>query len=234
MSEPKHHPDEAWLIAYAGGALAPPQALLIASHAAVCPACARRIREHEMVAAALFETLEPAPVTEAALQSLLARIDGAGAGSEWHAEAPDPGGAPEVLGVLPEPLQAVARRFECERGWKRRGRGVRTLDLGDGGGMPAILAAMEPGHAIPRHDHTGVEMTLVLQGGFHDHLAAYGPGDVAVAGPGLRHRPVADPGETCIAFAVAESDVRFTGLLGLFQRADGILKNFYTRGGKRP
>lgn len=219
MSEPTHHLDEEWLIAQAGGSLGPAEAVLVATHAALCSRCADRLGRYEAVAAGLMESLDPAPMEEGGLQSLLARIDAEAPGAAPIAPAAPGAGNGGIVARLPEPLRAVAAPLARERPWTRLAAGIEMLDLGSGDGVQAALARMEPGRSIPHHGHSGTELTLVLEGGFHDHRGRYGPGDVAVAGIGDRHRPVADPGEDCVAFAVALGDVRFTGLLGLLQRA---------------
>ena len=46
---PSHHLPDELLLGYAAGALEEAEALLVASHASLCPRCARRVDELEHV-----------------------------------------------------------------------------------------------------------------------------------------------------------------------------------------
>jgi putative transcriptional regulator len=80
------------------------------------------------------------------------------------------------------------------------------------------LVRIEPGKAIPTHAHEGTEYTLVLTGAFRDQHGVFGQGDLAISDARHTHRPVAEPGETCIALIVTTAALRFKGPLGLLQR----------------
>jgi putative transcriptional regulator len=55
---------------------------------------------------------------------------------------------------------------------------------------------------------------LVLQGGFSDGNGHYAVGDIAYADDDVNHKPVADPDEVCICFAVVDAPVELTGPFG--------------------
>ena len=80
-----------------------------------------------------------------------------------------------------------------------------------------------PGAEVGTHTHRGLELTLVLKGGFHDVTGSYGPGDLQVSDGALRHNPVADPGEDCINLAVTTDSLRFENW---FQKIAGPLFGF--------
>ena len=81
-------------------------------------------------------------------------------------------------------------------------------------GVKATLMRIAPGCAMPRHTHDGREMLIVLEGGYSDEIGTYDVGDVAVANPEVVHRPVADPVEGCLCFAVTDARVKLTGPIG--------------------
>ena len=84
------------------------------------------------------------------------------------------------------------------------------LDL-QGGPHRVSLLRLQPGQGLPAHRHVAEEYTVVLQGGYTDSTGNYGVGDFAV-GPGPQaHKPVADPGEPCIALIVLERPIVLTG-----------------------
>ena len=68
--------------------------------------------------------------------------------------------------------------------------------------------------AEPRHTHEGVELTLVLKGGFHDAHGHYRCGDVEGADKDVDHRPVADDDEDCLCLAVTDALLQLTSPLG--------------------
>ncbi|HAQ36271.1 MAG: hypothetical protein CMF74_04350 [Maricaulis sp.] len=76
-------------------------------------------------------------------------------------------------------------------------------------GVDARLFRFEPGAAIPKHDHAGDELTLVLSGGFADENGIYHRGDVSTGRAGEPHQPMGLPGEPCICFAVSVGGYRF-------------------------
>ena len=86
----------------------------------------------------------------------------------------------------------------------------------------ASFLRCRPGKAIPAHTHEGLEVALVLQGGFRDQNGHYIRGNVAVADHTIDHRPVADRASDCIIFIAREAPVKLTGPIGsLIQRIFG-------------
>lgn len=96
--------------------------------------------------------------------------------------------------------------------WRSLGRGVKQCVIGGGGGISRLLS-IPAGQAVPDHGHNGLELTLVLQGGFSDATGHYDVGDVEVADIGLEHRPVADAGQPCIVLVATDAPLRFTTFL---------------------
>ena len=80
------------------------------------------------------------------------------------------------------------------------------------------IVRIEPGKGIPAHAHEGTEYTLVLTGAFRDENGLFVQGDLAISDGRHTHRPIAEPGETCIALIVTTAALRFKGPLGLLQR----------------
>jgi putative transcriptional regulator len=65
----------------------------------------------------------------------------------------------------------------------------------------------------PRHTQSGVEMVIVLSGGYRDEHGRYGVGDAEIGGSSAVHQPIADP-EGCLCLSVWEGPVRVAGPLG--------------------
>lgn len=218
--------------AYAAGTLSAPMQLLLDTQSRFDSEVALGRSQADAVAGLMLETAPPAAMGEDALAQVLAVIDaeeaGAGEAGPRDAASGDEKGrkaarlaskALEELLSLPVPVRDMA--LESGANWQFAGPGVRVMELIRQGAAKAELIRLEPGHGVPRHSHDCKEFTLVLCGAFHDGLARYGKGDLSVADPEIEHRPVAEPGEVCIALAVTEGPLAFTGPLGWVQRALG-------------
>lgn len=218
--------------AYASGSLSRPMRLLIEAQAAVDADVDRQRLEAEGVAGLMLETIEPAAVKSGALDEVFAAIDAEEAGlGEASVMVPGAGdqasqraaqaagqGLQELLD-LPDAVRDQA--LEAGAAWQFAGPGVRSMELMRDGSAKAELIRLEPGRGVPHHGHDGREFTLVLTGAFHDGRARYARGELCAANPATEHKPVAEDGEVCIALAVTDGPLAFTGPLGWVQRALG-------------
>lgn len=218
--------------AYASGSLSRPMRLLVDAHASVDPKVERQRHEADGVAGLMLETIAPAPVQSGALAELFAIIDteeaGLGEAAVLKSGAGDlasqraasaAGAALQELLDLPEAVRDMA--LDAGAAWQFAGPGVRTMELMRHGSAKAELIRLEPGRGVPRHRHDGREFTLVLTGAFHDGRDRYARGELCAADPSTEHKPVAEDGEVCIALAVTDGPLAFTGPLGWVQRALG-------------
>jgi putative transcriptional regulator len=168
-------------------------------------------------AGSALEAEAPVALAEDALARVLARLDlGEPAGRARRTPRPDP----EVI-RLPKVLQEHVREAERARGWTSALPGIRSLTLDLPGSVKAELLRIEAGAATPRHTHHGREYTLCMIGGFSDGRGSYGPGDVSEADGSVEHKPRADAEGPCYVLAITDADLRFSGLLGAFQRLFG-------------
>lgn len=214
---PAHHPGDDLLLAYAAGGLDEAHALLVATHLSLCPACRLAVAEFEAVGGALLEDLEPDDGGSEGLESVLARLDAPARIPPRHrAAAPgDP-----VRAALPEPLRSYAGNGALR--WRSMVPGMAVADIAVGPTGVAVVARarlmrLRGGMRMPHHGHAGSELTLVLDGGYHDEAGAYGRGDVQEADGSIEHTPVTDP-EGCLCLAVTSGPLRLTGPLALFNR----------------
>ncbi|MCC6736626.1 MAG: cupin domain-containing protein [Bauldia sp.] len=214
---PTRHPSDALLLDYAAGSLSEGWGLAVATHLALCPACRSRVLAAEAVGGAMIDAIEPAPVAEDALAATLARIDA------------DPDPAPRSAApvrreasIFPEPLRSY-----IENGpglaWRKLGPSAHTIIIPTGDrATTARLLRIPAGAAMPVHSHRGLELTLVLQGAFHDEGGTYARGDIEEADEEVEHQPIASPGEDCICLAVTDAPLKFRGVARLLQPFLGI------------
>jgi putative transcriptional regulator len=204
----QHHPVDTTLAAFAGGTLDEGRSLVIATHLAACAACRRRVATFECVGGALLEGMPASPMAAGALARTLERIDAPAVAAAASPSSP-PGGDETV--VYPAPLSHYALGP-----WRWRGRGVyyRRVPMPREAGTNVFMLKAKPGTKLPRHTHTGTELTCVLKGAFrHDH-GRYGPGDVDDADDTMEHWPRVEPGEECICLVALQGQIRFAGLIG--------------------
>ena len=206
--------------------------MLVDAQAEVCVEVARNRGDADRLAGVLLETIKPARLSDGALERALAAIDaeaaGAGEAGPLTPEARTNAQGRKAANAAGEALNELLRLPAGVRdaalesaGWTFAGPGVRSMELMREGSAKAELIRLEPGRGVPQHGHEGREFTLVLCGAFHDGREHYGAGDLCVADPEVHHRPVAEEGEVCIALAVTDGPLAFTGPLGWVQRALG-------------
>lgn len=180
-------------------------------------------RSGAALAGAFLDAASPEPLQADALARVFASIDrleGA-EGRSTPAQKDRRDGSRDLI-AIPAALQAAIARAEAGKGWRRVAPGVKQLELEiDGATAKAEILRIAAGSSVPRHTHAGAEMTLCLAGGFSDGRGAYGPGDISLADPSVRHKPHADDDGPCFVLAVSDGDLRFDGLLGLVQRLFG-------------
>lgn len=213
MSLPTHHPGDALLMDYAGGGLPEPAALVLATHMALCPGCRHAVAELETVGGALLEELEPDPVSACCRDAVFGRLDEAAdplpprkmALRCWNENRAN--GTP----LLPQPLRRYVGDMERLR-WRTKLPGLQMADIPLGSGV-AKLVRMRGGVAVPQHSHEGMELAVILAGGFSDSLGHFLRGDVAIGDDSVDHRPVADS-EGCLCLSVTLGRLRLTGPLG--------------------
>ncbi len=204
-------PLDALLAGYAAGTLGPSLHRLVAAHLAIKPDNRRFVRMLEASAASEFENSAPAPINDR--DARLAAIFSA---TEENASPR------RVDGIVPAPLVDFIGRDLSDIRWKTVLPGIREHRVSDDSNGEASLLWIRPGRIMPAHTHEGVEVTLVLKGGFSDATGHYRRGDIAIADHEVDHRPRADEDEDCICFAVTDAPLRLTGPVGrLVQRFIG-------------
>ena len=211
----KHHPSEATLVDHAVRALWSAAGLVVEAHLAHCPDCRGKIGLIEEVGGLLVDGLPPTPLSPDALERMMVRLDEAtgpaALGSSLTAQDPSPIELPAALQGL---LHAARPR------WVAPGvRHALLLREGSPGGTLRLLR-VSPGTALPRHDHRGLELTLVLEGAFADEAGRYGPGDLAEVEEGATHQPVALGPLGCVCLLATQGRLRFHGPMA---RMFGIL-----------
>jgi putative transcriptional regulator len=204
-----HRPPEELLLGYAAGSLPEPIALVVASHAALCPETAREISRLEGIGGALLRGLAPAAMKPDALDRALAALDAE------VAAPPRPSATPATRALLPAPVWPYIKGDLNNLAWRRRSAAIETAELiADNGRRSAFLLRVKAGRPVPRHTHRGLELTLVLSGAYCDAANCFVRGDIQIADPTIDHQPKAQAGEDCLCLVAVEAPIWFTGPIG--------------------
>ncbi|MEO0791853.1 MAG: ChrR family anti-sigma-E factor [Pseudomonadota bacterium] len=201
-----HHPDDATLMSFAAGALPEALSVVVTTHLMACAECRSKVREMEDIGAFLLGGMEPVasqPVdTDALLTRAAVGLDGTFATSEAE--------------PVTDPIQRLTGQPVDRIEWKRLGWGVwhYPISLNSTSGGDLRLLRVQKGQALPEHGHGGSELTLVLEGSYHDEIGTFAAGDIADLDDTVEHRPIADGEYGCICLVASERRARFTGVIG--------------------
>lgn len=199
-----HHPDQFLLADYAAGSIPSALALPIAVHLEFCSRCRGDQRELAELGAGLFETLDPVPVGDDALEQVLQQLE--------H-EPAAPTTCPRQPDSLPRALSSLVPQGVAQLDWERQGRVLKVARLAFGDqDREVALHHIRAGGRVPEHGHRGREFTVVLRGAFSDADGDYCQGDFALRTPGEVHRPVAWQSADCLCLSVQEGPIRFEGM----------------------
>lgn len=208
--------------AYSAGSLDPAFALMLETQSVLRPDVRSSVAMAEAMTGTLLEREAPVEMSSDAAARALLAIEALEVDTEQMRSAAMAAGrgVGEMLD-LPEPLRTAALDAAGQTGWKKLGPGIQRLPIDLGTEAELELYRIEPGKRLPRHDHDGYELTLVVAGGYTDEAGHFGPGDLSLMQHGDVHQPVGDAGEPCYALAVRDAGLRFTGVFGLLQRIAG-------------
>ncbi len=203
----KHHPAEETLAAFTAGNLDEGRSVVVAAHVAMCSSCQRLARGMEHLAGSDLETTQETALSQNALPSTLARLD-LPLPARWQQLSSNQKRLND-LDLAPISLQPY------ELGpWQWISRGVywRAASVPVDNGARVFLLKAAPGTKLPRHTHTGNELTLVLKGTFTHELGRYCTGDLDDADETIKHQPVVDAGEECICLVAMNGQLRLLGI----------------------
>lgn len=204
----QHHPSDDLLSAFAAGMLDPGQHVAVATHLAACAQCRAAVRNFERVGGALLAALPPAPMSAHALSAVEARLNEIA--PPRVAVAPPSVSEAEVPG-----LPAFVRRYRFGA-WKWIAPHVhlRPIALPYASGSRIFLLKSGPGTKMLQHTHTGLEMTCVLSGAFHQAGNRYGAGDFDFGDDTIDHRPIVEDSQDCVCLVAMQGDLQLRGILG--------------------
>lgn len=208
----QHHLQPETLMAYAAGTLPAAMALVVGCHTERCQQCRQELRSAEAMGGQMLETVVAKPLPEAARNQMLALLEQAPPPVVSQAR-PEPDANEDAGAFLPRRLKSLLGIDNYNQlKWRKLAPGIEKYNLPLSEGKSFMLR-IGAGLAMPVHTHKGSELTLLLQGGYHDKLGNFHQGDVADLDGSVEHQPVAFEDEPCICLAGMDAGLRFKGLI---------------------
>lgn len=196
---------DALISEYVAGDLPEPARVLIASHIEMKPSSALMARTLEAFAGQSLEKGETRALVngERRMETIMRS-----ASPQLRLVQPR-----EKHHVLPRALRDYLGFDLADVPWKGKLPGLKQhmIEHNKEDGSEASLLWARPGRALPNHTHEGLELTLVLDGDFHDHRGTFARGDVSVADESLDHRPVAGQTKPCLCLSVLFAPIVLSG-----------------------
>lgn len=192
------------MMQYAAGTLTPAHDVMIQSHLCLRPEQKHVISYYETLGGALMSQLGEEAMTANALDHVLSRLN--------QDEDPSPTSpANNSCPIYPQVLVDYC-------GWNAQSTPWKTLLPGVFSATPekqkAQLLKVTPGTAMPEHDHSDIEYTLLLDGSYSDESGQYNRGDLVIMDNHMEHKPIADHEQGCICLIINEKPPQFTGFFG--------------------
>ena len=204
-----HHPNDDLLLAAAAGALDAGASIVVGAHLEGCASCRRAVREFESAGGAMLESIEPALMAPDALARTLAAI---GADRPVVRPAAPALPRPELPAGVDWPRSLAACAVSR---WHWMGPGMRwsRVTVPHAPEANVFLLRIGAGKALATHTHSGLELTHVMCGSFHDGRSRFGAGDFDAADGNVHHQPVLEAGGDCICLATVQGRLVFDGAI---------------------
>lgn len=210
---------EALLMGYATGSLDEAQGLIVASHLTLCKKARARVHQCEAIGGALIETkCAPVSMSEKALTKVLDLIDQDRPQPQTRKSRSDAANTHslDMDFQLPSPIYSGIESCKQRANWKTLFPGMKAYDLNlKCKQSKARIMKAAPGCKSPHHSHNDLEITLVLDGKFHDETGSYERGDLIVIENDHDHTPVACENHGCVCLVVTTAPIKLKGVARL-------------------
>lgn len=206
------HPDRAMLVEFSAGTLAPALAICVSAHLHFCPQCRAELLSLNQIGSQLMTQAEPAEVDDSLLDSVMEKIDQVDS-------APVATREQEAISGFPFSVSQLLNNPHYKPSWKRLSGSVDIARFQTGqSDYEVALHRICAGGKTPKHDHEGIEYTVVLKGSFSDESAVYNEGDFLVRNPGDVHQPMGAQNGECICLSALAAPIKLTNPLGFLMK----------------
>ncbi|HTW33298.1 MAG TPA: ChrR family anti-sigma-E factor [Rhizomicrobium sp.] len=197
----RHHPSGDLLASYAAGGLKAGAALVVSSHVEICADCSDEISLLNGLGGLLLAKLEPATLSQGALERALKRL-----GDERALE--------RTRALQPRFLNgfAIPKRLRSQeigaRLWLAPGIWFAPVQVERGTDTCTYLVYGAKSRTLPRHTHVGRELTVVLKGAYSDDLGQFAMGDFAEADDTISHAQTVSPDGECLCLISSDGPMK--------------------------
>lgn len=198
------HPEADLLVDYAAGSLSPALCVSITAHMHFCDKCRAQDIALSEIGGDLLTNIAPEAMPENALEKVLLSLDSADNSDQSETDSIDN----EDMKKLPAFMSNLIA--EPQFNFLTRSLKVAKIPVGEDK-YELALHKISAGGKTPKHDHRGLEVTVVLYGSFSDIDGVYNEGDFIIRNPGDVHSPLATDDDECICLSVVEAPIRLVG-----------------------
>ena len=206
------HPDNAMLVEFSAGTLETALSICVSAHLHFCSQSRSELMQLDHIGSQLMSAAEPAEVDDSLFDDVMAKIDSVEAAP---AAAPSKSKGTD----MPFTVNKLIKEAEQMPIWKRLSGSVDVARLKTGQEkFEVALHRICAGGKTPKHDHSGVEYTVVLKGSLSDERSVYKEGDFLVRQPGDVHQPMGGQNGDCICLSALAAPIKLTNPLGFLMK----------------
>lgn len=204
-----HHPSREMLVEFSAGTLDTATSICVSAHLHFCKCCRDEVARLDEVGSQLMAISSPGTIDDGLFDKVMAKID-------QPLSTPEP--APMLkqgISGFPAHVNKLINNATKTPVWKKLSKSMEEAKLFTGQSkFEVALYKICAGGVTPKHDHRGLEYTVVLKGSFSDEKSVYTEGDFIVREPGDVHQPMGAKNGECICLSAQEAPIRLTSFLG--------------------
>ena len=200
------HPDESMLLEFSAGTLATAPSICVSAHLHFCSKCRAQLLRLDQVGSQLMSEAKPLELEEDTFDKVMANLDSS---TQIVAKVDS------KRTSYPFSVSKLMKNNLVSQTWKRLTASVDVARFETGQSEYEVaLHKICAGGKTPKHDHHGMEYTVVLKGSFSDENAVYREGDFLVREPGDVHQPMGAQNGECICLSALSAPIKLTNPFG--------------------
>ncbi|MDG1495821.1 MAG: ChrR family anti-sigma-E factor [Porticoccaceae bacterium] len=204
------HPDDTMLLEFSAGTLATAPSICVSAHLHFCSKCRAQLLRLDQVGSQLMSEAEPLELEEGTFDKVMANLD---------SSQQIPVKVDSQQNNYPFSVTKLLKNNLVSQTWKRLSSSVDVARFETGQeDFEVALHKICAGGKTPKHDHHGLEYTVVLKGSFSDENAVYREGDFLIRQPGDVHQPMGAQNGECICLSALSAPIKLTNPLGFLMK----------------
>jgi len=203
------HPTDSMLIEFSAGSLGVAPSICVSAHLHFCASCRAQLKRLDQVGGQLLGASNSFAVDDDAFDKLMEKI----------VRAEEPVAQENSNRKMPFSVNKLLSKALVKDSWQRLTSSVAIARFRTGQEeFEVALHKIFAGGKTPKHDHHGLEYTVVLKGSFSDEHAVYREGDFLVRKPGDVHQPMGANNGECICLSALSAPIKLTNPLGFLMQ----------------